>query len=416
MSRLHFISTSPLYKDVLEYIYILGEENIHDFFYIDEIKFKNYRYRLNNEDDEKGKILIPGEIAINIMYNNEIIHCKHECIVDDKQNIQKLMLVNECCGGPKGEILFCKITLTNNSKEILTSFVDEARKISSDRRKKNKKKSSDTVRIYYYKDFWYLFSKIPKRPIDTLYLKEDELEHVVNTIAEFFSEDEREEYLSFGIPYKKVMFLYGVPGSGKTSCINVIASHFDCDIHLIPLSTDMDDSNLVEAFSTINTDNENNTNKKIILIEDIDCIFEDRKEGDHLKNKVTLQGLLNCMDGFTCMEGALIFITANKPESLDDAVIRSCRVDYKLELGYADKYQTEQMFQRFLPNQLYNFEGFYKSICHKKYTTAMLQELLFFNRKTFNIMDHLEEFNKIIEKNKPKKLLEDKNEDNGFYS
>tara|TARA_B100000745_G_scaffold80072_1_gene49246 strand:- start:28 stop:1278 length:1251 start_codon:yes stop_codon:yes gene_type:complete len=416
MSRLHFISTSPLYKDVLEYIYILGEENIHDFFYIDEIKFKNYRYRLNNENDEKGKILIPGEIAINIMYNNEIIHCKHECIVDDKQNIQKLMLVNECCGGPKGEILFCKITLTNNNKEILTSFVDEARKISSDRRKKNKKKSSDTVRIYYYKDYWYLFSKIPKRPIDTLYLKEDELEHVVNTIAEFFSEDEREEYLSFGIPYKKVMFLYGVPGSGKTSCINVIASHFDCDIHLIPLSTDMDDSNLVEAFSTINTDNENNTNKKIILIEDIDCIFEDRKEGDHLKNKVTLQGLLNCMDGFTCMEGALIFITANKPESLDDAVIRSCRVDYKLELGYADKYQTEQMFQRFLPNQLYNFEGFYKSICHKKYTTAMLQELLFFNRKTFNIMDHLEEFNKIIEKNKPKKLLEDKNEDNGFYS
>ena len=416
MSCLHFISTSPLYKDVLEYIYILGEENIHDFFYIDEIKFKNYRYRLNNENDEKGKILIPGEIAINIMYNDEIIHCKHEYIVDDKQNIQKLMLVNECCGGPKGEILFCKITLTNNNKEILTSFVDEARKISSDRRKKNKKKSSDTVRIYYYKDYWYLFSKIPKRPIDTLYLKEDELEHVVNTIAEFFSEDEREEYLSFGIPYKKVMFLYGVPGSGKTSCINVIASHFDCDIHLIPLSTDMDDSNLVEAFSTINTDNENNTNKKIILIEDIDCIFEDRKEGDHLKNKVTLQGLLNCMDGFTCMEGALIFITANKPESLDDAVIRSCRVDYKLELGYADKYQTEQMFRRFLPNQLYNFEGFYKSICHKKYTTAMLQELLFFNRKTFNIMDHLEEFNKIIEKNKPKKLLEDKNEDNGFYS
>ena len=227
------------------------------------------------------------------MYNSEIIHCKHECIVDHNQNIQKLMLVNECCGGPKGEILFCKITLTNNNKEILTSFVDEARKISSDRRKKNKKKSSDTVRIYYYKDYWYLFSKIPKRPIDTLYLKEDELEHVVNTIAEFFSEDEREEYLSFGIPYKKVMFLYGVPGSGKTSCINVIASHFDCDIHLIPLSTDMDDSNLFEAFSTINTDNENNINKKIILIEDIDCIFEDRKEGDHLKNKVTLQGLLN---------------------------------------------------------------------------------------------------------------------------
>ena len=417
MANLHFISTSPFYKDVLEYIYKLGDKQIHNFFYLDEIKLRNYRYnRRDNEVEEKGEILIPGEIEINIMYNSEIIHCKHECIVDHNQNIQKLMLVNDCCGGPKGEILFCKITLTHNNKEILTSFVDEARKISIERKKKNKKKNSDTIRIYYYKDYWYLFSKIPKRPINTLYLKDGELEHVVNTIAEFFSEDERDEYLSFGIPYKKVIFLYGVPGSGKTSTINTIASHFDCDIHLIPLSTDMDDSNLVEAFSTINADNENNTNKKIILIEDIDCVFEDRKEGDHLKNKVTLQGLLNCMDGFTCMEGALIFITANKPESLDDAMIRSCRVDYKLELGYADKYQTEQMFQRFLPNQLHNFDTFYKSIRHKKYTTAMLQELLFFNRKSLNIMEHLEEFNKIIEKNESSKLLKDKKDGNGFYS
>ena len=74
------------------------------------------------------------------------------------------------------------------------------------------------------------------------------------------------------------------------------------------------------------------------------------------------------------------------------------------------------MFQRFLPNQLHNFDTFYKSICHKKYTTAMLQELLFFNRKSLNIMDHLEEFNKIIEKNESKKLLKDKKDGSGFYS
>ena len=68
----------------------------------------------------------------------------------------------------------------------------------------NKKKSSNDVRVYYYKEYWYLFSKIPKRPIDTLYLKEGEREHITNSIAEFFSDDERGEYLSFGIPYKKV--------------------------------------------------------------------------------------------------------------------------------------------------------------------------------------------------------------------
>ena len=43
MANLHFISTSPFYKDVLEYIYKLGEEQIHNFFYLDEIRFRNYR-------------------------------------------------------------------------------------------------------------------------------------------------------------------------------------------------------------------------------------------------------------------------------------------------------------------------------------------------------------------------------------
>ena len=201
--------------------------------------------------------------------------------------------------------------------------------------------------------------------------------------------------------------MYGVPGSGKTSSINSIASHFDCDIHTIPLSTDMDDSKLVEAFSSVSSEDSDRQNRKIILIEDIDCIFEDRKEGDSVKNKVTLQGLLNCMDGFTCIEGGLIFITANKPESLDNAMIRSCRVDYKLELGYADEYQTKCMFDRFLPKQSNNFEKFYNSISHLKYTTAMLQELLFFNRKCENILEHTDDFKKIVEKNDNKKIVED---------
>ena len=45
-----------------------------------------------------------------------------------------------------------------------------------------------------------------------------------------------------------------------------------------------------------------------------------------------------------------MFITANNPGCLDDALIRSCRVDLKIELGYADKYQTKNMFDTFIPN------------------------------------------------------------------
>ena len=413
MNQLHFISSNTFYKDVLEYIYYLGEDHINNFFYVDEQKYKNYRH--NNHNQVKGKVLIPGEIEITLDYKNTRVHCKHEIILDNLNNIMKLQKGE--CGGSTNDILFCKITLIHGNKDILTSFVDDARLLVKERIKQTRNKSSDIIRVYYYKDFWYLFSKIPKRPIDTLYLKENQLSGIVNSITEFFSEQEKKDYIAFGIPYKKVFFLYGVPGSGKTSTINTLASYFSCDVHILPLSTDMDDSCLVEAFGSVSSecDINNEDNRKIIIIEDIDCIFKDRKEGDHLKNKITLQGLLNCMDGFTCVEGALIFITANNPETLDEAVIRSCRVDYKLELGYADKFQIGSMFQRFLPNQMVHFDKFYNTIRHKKITTAMLQEFLFFNRKCFNILEIMDDFNKIIDKNNPDNLDRDKDKGGNHY-
>ena len=411
MNQLHFISTSSFYRDVLEYIYVLSKEQITDFFYIEEEKYKSFRY---NEKQSKGKILIPGEIDIDVPYKGDIVKFSHIFMKDHMSNIIKLQ--KGSCNGSTNDVLFSKITLGNLNKDTLLEFVDDARKLVSDRIKKTKVKTEDTIRVYYYKDYWFLFNKIPKRPIDTLYLKEGELDNLITAIDEFFSEQEKEDYLSFGIPYKKVFFLYGVPGSGKTSSINALAAYFNCDVHSIPLSTDMDDTSLVDAFGSINTDSpgSDETIRKIIVIEDIDCVFEDRKEGDHLKNKITLQGLLNCMDGFTCVEGALIFITANKPESLDNAMIRSCRVDYKLELGYADEFQTYSMYQRFLPGQMEFFAKFYKKIKHKKYTTAMLQELLFHNRKCINIMNHVDEFQKIIDKNESINLDNNKTKDMSY--
>jgi hypothetical protein len=413
MQNLHFISTSTFYKDVLENIYKYNKDIICDFFYLEEMKFRTFIYN-HIENKNVGKVIVPGELELDFIYNGGNIHIKHEYIYDKDNKIDKIMLMNDN-GSTKGQVLFTKLTLSSIDKKLLIDFVDESRKIVEKRRKTNRDKNNDTLRVYYYKEYWSLFSKIPKRPIDTLYLKEGEKENIVNSIAEFFSIDERNEYLSFGIPYKKVFFLYGVPGSGKTSSINTLASYFDCDIQIIPLSTDMDDSNLVEAFSSIsNEEDKTDKTRKIILIEDIDCIFEDRKEGDHMKNSITLQGLLNCMDGFTCTEGALIFITANKPETLDNAVIRSCRVDYKLELGYADEYQTKNMFDRFLPEQSDKFNKFYNSISHLEYTTAMLQELLFFNRKCMNILDHIDEFKDIVKKNNRDDLKENKRGNNVY--
>ena len=407
MNKLSLLPINRYYSDVLEYIYILNKD-IDNFFYHGELLPEYYSFR-RNKKLKKDKVLLPGLTNGKITYKDSIIEYNHILHKDDNNKI-KTIYINDGCSGT--DTLLTELILKNESKDILIELCDEAKKIGDEKRKKNKEKSEETIRVYYYNEYWQLLNKRPKRPFETIYLKEGVKDKIHNNISIFFNKETRSDYLSFGIPYKNVCFLYGIPGSGKTSLIDALASEFSCDIYILPISgNNIDDSTIMSALSTMrnNRDEEEET-KKIILIEDIDCMFENRKEGDTQRNKLTLQGLLNCMDGFTSLEGSLMFITANNPDCLDDALIRSCRVDLKIELGFADKYQTENMFNTFLPEQKDKFTEFYDNIKNKKYTTAMLQELLFFNRNCNNILDKLQLFDDIIKKNDSKKIQKDKKE------
>ena len=278
------------------------------------------------------------------------------------------------------------------------------------------KPTTDTMRIYYYKkDYWALLSKSPKRSMNTIYLKEGQRENILSKIEMFFDENTRDIYIKFGIPYKCVNLIYGPPGSGKTSIIKGLASQLGCDLYVLPISKDMLDTHLVDAFSYINQNDEDEPKRKIIVIEDIDTLFDDRKQGDK-DNGITLQAVLNCLDGFICIEGTMLFLTANKPEVLDFALMRSCRIDTKIELSYSDKYQTECMFNTFFPDITNKFNDFYNKIKHKKYTTANLQEFLFYNRNSKNIIDDLSLFDEILKKNDPKNFEEIKKEKNILYT
>ena len=407
MNKLSLLPINRYYSDVLEYIYILNK-GIDNFFYHGELLPEYYSFR-RNKKLKKDKVLLPGLTDGKITYKDSIIEYNHILHKDDNNKI-KTIYINDGCSGT--DTLLTELILKNESKDILIELCDEAKKIGDEKRKKNKEKSEETIRVYYYNEYWQLLNKRPKRPFETIYLKEGVKDKIHNNISIFFNKETRSDYLSFGIPYKNVCFLYGIPGSGKTSLIDALASEFSCDIYILPINgNNIDDSTIMSALSTMrnNRDEEEET-KKIILIEDIDCMFENRKEGDTHRNKLTLQGLLNCMDGFTSLEGSLMFITANNPGCLDDALIRSCRVDLKIELGFADKYQTENMFNTFLPEQKDKFTEFYDNIKNKKYTTAMLQELLFFNRDCNNILDKLQLFDDIIKKNDSKKIQKDKKE------
>jgi len=307
------------------------------------------------------------------------------------------------------EIIYKELTFTSAKKDTIFSLIDKANRFCKEQLALSKKSTKQTVNINIWrKEYWNLLFKSPKRPLETLYLKKGIKEDIISKVDEFFSEETRAEYLSHGIPYKKVFMLYGVPGTGKTSTINTIASHFNSDIYVIPISKELTDYGLIDAMGFIDN-SESESNHRIIVIEDIDSIFTDRKKGDD-ENGISLQGLLNCFDGFSCVEGTLLFITANRPEVIDTALLRSCRVDHRYELGYADEYQTKCIFTNIIKEDEHLFKLFYNKIKNREYTTAMLQEFLFYNRKCENIMDELDGFMEIINKNKENSFSKIKND------
>ena len=406
MYKLVLISSNDIFDYVCDYLYNNYSEEFNDIVYIENITKPRYDFTIRRNTKQKSdKIIRPSDCDTNIPYNHTNINIHIETCLGEKNYVNKLSV---CKGCETFDIILQKLTMTCDDKNILTQLVEEAIEDANKKRNEYKKNSNDTIRTFYWRqDYWSLFSKIPKRSFDTLHLKNGHVNTVINKIDDFLKTDTRNEYIKYGIPYKSVFLLYGIPGGGKTSLVTCVASHIDADIYNIPITSELKDSELITAFSELSI-KEDEDKQHIVVIEDIDCIFDERKKNDN--NNITLQTLLNCLDGLTCVEGTILFLTANKPEVLDYALIRSCRIDHKIKFDYADEDQTKDMFIKFFPNT--NFKDFYKKIKHYKYTTASLQEFLFYNRKCDNILEKVPEFSKIIDKNNPLNLDVEKQKNN----
>jgi chaperone BCS1 len=67
---------------------------------------------------------------------------------------------------------------------------------------------------------------------------------------------------------------------------------------------------------------------------------------------ISLSGLLNAIDGVASHEGRILIMTTNKPESLDEALIRPGRVDVQVGFKNATSDQATELFYR-----MYEFSG-----------------------------------------------------------
>ena len=75
----------------------------------------------------------------------------------------------------------------------------------------------------------------------------------------------------------------------------------------------------------------------IIFIDEIDAIgtkrFDSDQSGDREVQRTMLE-LLNQLDGFTSKENVKVIAATNRPDTLDPALVRSGRLDRKIELPH----------------------------------------------------------------------------------
>jgi len=150
-----------------------------------------------------------------------------------------------------------------------------------------------------------------------------------------------ELFKSIGIKPPKGVLLWGPPGTGKTMLARACAAKTkSCFLKLAaPQLVQMfigDGAKLVrDAFALARE-----KAPAIIFIDELDAIgtkrFDSDKSGDREVQRTMLE-LLNQLDGFSSDDRIKVMAATNRPDILDPALLRSGRLDRKVEFPLPDE-------------------------------------------------------------------------------
>lgn len=148
-----------------------------------------------------------------------------------------------------------------------------------------------------------------------------------------------EIYRHLGIKPHKGILLFGDPGNGKTLVAKAIAN--EVKAHFIPISG----PELISKWHGQSEENLRNIFKEarehqpsIIFFDEIDSVAQKRSDEDNARlDAKFVNQLLTLMDGMEAYDNVTIIASTNRPELLDDALLRPGRFDYKIEVQRPDE-------------------------------------------------------------------------------
>ena len=174
----------------------------------------------------------------------------------------------------------------------------------------------------------------------------DEEKAEMMEIVEFLKRPE--QYTKMGAKTPRGVLLCGKPGTGKTLIAKAIAG--EANVPFISMSG----SEFVEMFAGLGASRVRKLFEKakkvspcIIFIDEIDAIGSRRtsSSGADTENNQTLNQLLVEMDGFDSDQSIIVIAATNRPEMLDEALLRPGRFDRTITIALPDLRGREEILK-----------------------------------------------------------------------
>lgn len=175
----------------------------------------------------------------------------------------------------------------------------------------------------------------------------EEAKEEVKELVEFLRDPGKFQKLGGKIP--QGVLLVGPPGTGKTLLARAVAGEAK-----VPFFT-ISGSDFVEMFVGVGASRVRDMFEQakkqapcIIFIDEIDAVGRHRGAGlggGHDEREQTLNQLLVEMDGFQGNEGVIVVAATNRPDVLDNALLRPGRFDRQVVVGLPDVKGREQIIR-----------------------------------------------------------------------
>ena len=285
---------------------------------------------------------------------------------------------------------------------------------------------------------WIEIKNTNHRTLENIILKEAQKRQIEKIVTEF--PQRKMWYREKSIPHKFTIMMKGPPGTGKTTLVHAVSRDMQRHIYCLNLAIVRNDAQLIELYQKIPLE------KSVIVIEDIDAstdetlnpkeklrrmklrqVHRSKKVGmmyrtrmDELEAEVncddyginecedeemnaedrilaskrklkgtgiTLQCLLDIMDGEFNDDERVMFTSSNYWELLDERLTRQGRVDYQVELTECDFYQFSRMYEIYYDRKMseksldtiraaFRENGFDEAVCSTNITPSKYSRAL----------------------------------------